>query len=167
MKWNFILLAVLNLMSCGGGNESTASFDCPTVSDNVSWLSYGQFTFQQSGDDSTARDIIANCDWHVYNNHNGGEGDTLQIASPNEEVILVWAFNEFRAYKLSPGWTGQTENGIKIGNTITDLYAQYPTFNSQDGFNHTLVSGSDINVAVSSDINSSISSILSGFYYRN
>jgi len=54
---------------------------CVSCGDTITWTSYGNLNLNSAGRDSTARDIISSCGWHVHNGHNGGYGDTLQIAS--------------------------------------------------------------------------------------
>ena len=142
-------------------------FQCPLLSDNISWNSYGRFIFEDSGRDSTARKIISECNWHVHNNHNGGTGGTLQVASPQESVIMVWAFNDFHAFRVSSGWTGSTEQGIKIGSDIFDLYRLYPGFTTDDGFIHMLDDGGNTRVRVVTNLDNTIAEITVGFYFRN
>ena len=171
----FTGLLTLSLTACGGsggsgggsGGGSSNDFECPATSNNVTWTSYGKFTFQKSGDDSTARTIITKCGWHVHKGHNGGIDDTLQVASANEEVILVWAYNIFYAFRVTGGWTGLTERGVKIGDHITTLYAKYPGFMTSDGTHHFLEEGSDISVSVTSDVHGFIEEIIVGFYFKS
>ena len=118
------------------------------------------------GRDSTARNILTKCGWHVHNNHNGGVGNTLQVASPDESVILVWAFNSFRSYRLSEGWQGKTEKGIGIGDDVFDLYRLYPGFTTDNGSVHWLDDGDDIRVRVESGLDGIITEITAGVYFR-
>ena len=166
----FTLLCILYsvfITGCFHEEEDKGGFTCPTIGDDVTWSSYGSYQFNKSGNDSTARNIISKCGWHVHNNHNGGYGDTLQVASPNGEVILVWAYNSFYAYKLSSGWSGKTERNIKIGDHITTLYGQYPTFTTTNGTDHQLEIGNNINVKATSDDSGFVSTFTVGQYYRN
>jgi hypothetical protein len=106
------------LVGCDG-NDGDDGFSCPACDDNVTINSYGTFEFEKEGDDSTARRIVSECGWHVQGGHNGGIGNTLQVAScGNEGVIFVWAFNDFHAFRVAAGWEGQTEQGTRIGDTL-------------------------------------------------
>ena len=102
---------------------------CPSVTDGVTFSSYGTYIFGHVGDDSVARQIIAQCGWHVFAGHNGGFGDTLQIAPPSEAIILTWAWNNFEKVTLRAGWTGATDRGVRLGDseaTVTMLYPEIP-----------------------------------------
>ena len=99
-----LLLSVFLVTGCGDDED----FRCPSLSDNMSWNSYDGYDFQQEGPESTARRIVSECGWHVFGGHvfgghDGGSGDALQVASPNEEVVFVWAFNDFLAFRLIEG----------------------------------------------------------------
>lgn len=103
------LLLGLFLASCGGGD----SFDCPSCHDEVRSNGYGRFIFGQAGYDSAAREIVDNCEFRIYNGHNGGSGDTLQIAGcyvgDKPGVIFEWAYNSFRRYAVcNPGYKGDS-----------------------------------------------------------
>lgn len=127
----------------GDVGDVVSSFECPSISDNVTWESYGRFKLHDSGPDSAALEIIKECNWHIFGNNSGGVGNTLQIGSPNDEVILVWAYNNFSRFHLSGGWIGTMPGGIRLGDHITSLYAQNPAFKTRDGITHTLSSNSN------------------------
>jgi Repeat of unknown function (DUF5648) len=102
---------------------------CPSVTDGVTFNSYGTDIFGHVGDDSVARQIIAQCGWHVFAGHNGGFGDTLQIAPSSEAIVLTWAWNNFERVTLRAGWTGATDRGVRLGDsqaTATMLYPEIP-----------------------------------------
>lgn len=122
-----LTITALTLTGCQA-LSSGESFRCPTTVDNVTFQSYGAFTMGNSGDDSTARKIVSACNWHVFDNHNGGIGDTLEVASPSEEVVLVWAFSNFSSFRLTPGWTGKTDRGAMLGDSATTFENLYPEF---------------------------------------
>lgn len=115
-------LCVLLMSGC------VEKFHCPTTSDTITWTSYGQFQFGNSGDDSTARNCVSICDWHVYGANNGGTGATLQVASPASEVVFVWAYNNFAQFRVFNGWTGQTDQGVKLGDSKSTFLSHYPGF---------------------------------------
>lgn len=117
-------LAALLAAGCGGA----PAFECPTSGDDVTWTSYGRFTIGGAGSDSTARDCISKCGWSVFGGNNGGVGNTLQIASPNGGVVFAWANNSFSAFRLTSGWTGKTDRGVKIGDSEATFLSHYPEF---------------------------------------
>jgi len=121
------LLASLTLLvyACGG-------FDCPSPSNNITWNSYGRFSFGKMGPDATARSCISSCGWSVFEGNDGGEGNTLQIAAPGDAVVFVWAYNNFAGFRVKEGWTGQTDQGVKLGDSQTTFLAHYPKFTAND-----------------------------------
>lgn len=129
------LFLVLSMaVSCGRKEDDGDNFSCPSISDNATFTSYGPFRVHNSGRDSTARKIISECGWHVYKGHNGGYGDTLEVASPGEEVVLRWAWNAFNWMYLFEGWQGKTAEGIGMGATLSAVQTAYPdlTYYSND-----------------------------------
>jgi hypothetical protein len=128
-----ILLLCLLLLAACAEEEEEFTFHCPRCDETVTWDAYGGFRFGNVGDDATARRLVAECGWHVQGGHNGGVGDTLQVAACSQEgVILVWAFNSLHAVRLADGWTGTTENGIGLGDSVTDFLTVYPDFSRVD-----------------------------------
>jgi hypothetical protein len=82
----------------------------------------GDLCFNRVGGDEAARRLITNCGFQIFNRHNGGVGDTLEIAtciSDNLDpgIVLVWAFNSFTGYRVCrPNFTGSfSEPGFDIG----------------------------------------------------
>lgn len=131
LEWKLLIvmltITALTLTGCQTLNSGDG-FRCPTTADNVTFQSYGAFAMGNSGDDSTARNIVSTCGWHVFDNHNGGTGETLEVASPHEEVVFVWAFNTFSGFRLTPGWTGQTDRKAKLGDSASTFHTLYPEF---------------------------------------
>ena len=111
---------VVSLTACSN------TFSCPSESDNVSLSSYGRFKIGDAGPDATARNCVSHCNWHVFQGSDGGVGNTLQIASPSEDIVFVWAYNDLAGYRVKQGWTGQTDKGVRLGDTITDFQMKYP-----------------------------------------
>jgi hypothetical protein len=122
------------LNSCAIEEEETETGDvcphfyCPTTFELVTWDKYGKIELDDFGWDECARKLISKCGWHVYGGHNGGSGDTLQVATQNEGVILIWAWNNLEWIILKAGWTGTTAEGIGIGATLEEFLAVYPEF---------------------------------------
>jgi hypothetical protein len=125
--WNVALLSLSVLLGCDAFNSPTnPRFDCPSPQNNISWSSYGRFTLSEAGSDSTARQIVSECGWHVFGGHDGGFGDTLQVAPPGEEVVLVWAFNSFSMFVVGDGWGGATHRGSRIGDSRASFEGNHP-----------------------------------------
>ena len=120
----------LVLAGCGGdggsGNSGSSGSECPSCSAKTTDTSFGPFKFDAAGNDSTARRFVAECGFVVSGGHNGGFGDTLQVIGCDGGIELVWAFEEFSAYRVSTGWRGQTNRGVKIGQTCADVFARDP-----------------------------------------
>lgn len=132
MKKDTLLVILIILLifttACIRDDEEEDKFSSPSLSDNITWRSFGKFELKNEGSDKTARRIINDFGWHVYDRHNGGYGDTLQIASPNEAVIFVWAYNTFYGFVVTKGWTGITENGAYIGIDRITFHKLHPEF---------------------------------------
>jgi len=119
--------SLIVLVGCRWLNPNSPSNDvCPNTDDTVSFSGYGTYKFRHSGSDSTARRIVSDCDWHVYQDHNGGIGDTLEVASPDEDVIMIWAYNDFERVILQKGWDGETDRGVRLGDSQERVLALYP-----------------------------------------
>ena len=121
-----MFLFVLTITSALGCGSSGAKFACPSLNDNVTWASYGRFNFGSSGDDSTARQCVSNCGWSIFEGHDGGTGDTLQVASPSTAVVFSWAYRNFAGFRVTAGWTGKTDRGAKLGDSIAHFQGLYP-----------------------------------------
>jgi len=160
-----LLITLLAMAGCQA-LSSGDNFRCPTTADNVTFQSYGRFSMGNSGDDSTARKIISNCNWHVFDNHNGGIGETLEVASPNEEVVLVWAFNSFSGFRLTPKWSGKTDKGAKLGDSAATFHNLYPDFTVVSPQLSTFNSnGTDIEAHF--DQAGNLAELLVGNFFRN
>jgi hypothetical protein len=122
-----LILGFISVLVSGCGPLGLG-FNCPSLNDNVTWTSYGRFQFRNAGDDSTARKCVSHCGWHVFQGNDGGVGSTLQVASPGEEVVFAWAYNQFSAYRVVNGWTGQTDRGVRLGDSLTTFQNRYPEF---------------------------------------
>ncbi len=78
----FHLLILSMVIVFFGCNLEDDGFDgCVTCADTITWKSYGRYSFNNAGSDSTAWAIVDDCGWHVHSGHAGGYGDTLQVAS--------------------------------------------------------------------------------------
>lgn len=108
---------------------------CPTCNDTLTPDGYGQWRFNNTGPDGTYTlyntdpnfvRIIGDCGWTIYNHHDGGIGDTYEVTSCNQGVILKWAYKVFREATVQEGWYGCTDKGIRIGDSFTTVYEAYP-----------------------------------------
>ena len=141
-------------------------FQCPPCNATVTWNSYGDFEFTKEGDDATARRLVSECNWHVQGGHNGGVGETLQVAAcGNEGVTLGWAFNEFHAFRLADGWQGKTKEGIGIGASLADFLAVYRNFTQTNSTSYQL-SKDDVNVEANFDQNGTLKELIVGDFFR-
>lgn len=117
-------------------NASCPNFYCPSAGENTTFDNYGRLQIGNFGNDSCARKLVDRCGWHVYNGHNGGYGDTLEVAPPGEEVVLRWAWNNFSWMYFFSGWTGETSKGIGMGSSLSEVQAAYPglTYYTTDNY---------------------------------
>jgi hypothetical protein len=127
-----LLIILFSVSACNHKKRIESSF-CPIIYDDITWTSYGDFNLNAEGRDATAWRIVDECGWHIYNNHTGGYGDTLEVASENEEVVFVWAYNDFYGFDVTSGWYGQTKEGIRMGDHVTLFADAYPYFQFLSG----------------------------------
>ena len=113
-----------------------SGFRCPSVSGDVTWSSYKIHQERNLvfgvDKDRIARRILANCNWQIFRGHEGGGGDSLQIVSPKGEVVFVHAFDEFSGFRVTRGWKGKTEKGIRIGASVDQFLKAYPEFTKEE-----------------------------------
>ncbi len=140
--------------------------NCPSIGDNITWNSYGSFELNNEGRDSSARRIVSECGWHVYNGHNGGYGGTLQIASPGEEVIFVWAYNSFYGFMLNNGWKGSTHNGAMMHDHVSNFYGLHPEF-SYESRGWAKYDNEGTSADAYFDDGDFLEKIYVGYYFRN
>ena len=138
---------------------------CPTVYNDITWNSYGNFNLNDEGSDDTAWRIVDECGWHIFNNHTGGYGDTLQVASENEEVMFIWAYNDFYGFSVTNGWQGQTSKGIRMGDHVTLFADAYPYFRFLSG-TLAVYQGRSTRVYAYFDNNGFLEKIYVGYYLR-
>lgn len=103
-------------------------FQCPNRDDEISWRMYGGWKLQDEGNDSIAKKLRNECGWEVWNEHEGGYGDTYQVSKFGGGLIFIWAWNNFSGFIASKGWEGKTEEGIKLGDSIGTFLDTYPYF---------------------------------------
>lgn len=102
---------------------------CPEMNDSITWTSFGNWSFNLCGDDDFAKNLITECKWNIYKNHNGGEGDVLEISSDTaNSIVFCWSDNNFTSFLVKEGWLGQSEKGIIIGSKFSEFINMYPEF---------------------------------------
>lgn len=126
----FFLVITITIASCSYQNNYKKRImpGCPSIDDNVTWQSYGAFKLMEAGQNHIARQIVSECGWHIFDEHNGKNGDTLQITSPDEEVVLVWVDNTFYGFVLNEGWMGATHKGVGMYEHNSNFYKLHPEF---------------------------------------
>lgn len=110
-----LILTLTLLSACGGGGDN-----CPSCHDDARGDGYGGLVFGSAGDDSNARDLKDECGFDIYNNHNGGGGDTLEIAGcysgGTPGLVLAWAYQSFSSYRIcNPGYSGDLSTPLAPG----------------------------------------------------
>ncbi|MFH1592663.1 MAG: Ig-like domain-containing protein [Candidatus Woesearchaeota archaeon] len=65
-------------------------------------------------------------DFDIFEGHDGGYGDTLEMRSINGGVHLLWSYNNLGHVFVGPGWTGETNRRIGIGDNLEDFLRAYP-----------------------------------------
>jgi hypothetical protein len=141
------------------------AFDCPSDKDNVSWTSYGRLQFGGSGPDLTARKIISHCSCNVFEGHDGGLFDTLELSPRSHSFVLVWAHNAFSGYRVTSGWKGVTDRGVRLGDSAATFQRLYPEFTVISSQLSTYNDGT-IRVEAHFDPNGLLDEILVGNYFR-
>ena len=117
-------------------------FRCPSYSGVVTWNSYDGIVLEDFGDDDFGWRLESDCGWQIYNEHRGGWGGILALCScvglDEPGIIFVWAWNSFSEFHLAEGWTGETVEGIRIGDSLDDFLAVYPDFVQEYGSSYVL-----------------------------
>lgn len=68
-----------------------------------------------------------NPDYQIYENHTGGQGDTLEFVSYNRGIYLQWAWATLMTISVFNSWSGEVEgSGIKLGSSLEDFLSKYP-----------------------------------------
>lgn len=122
------IIVAFGLWGCGNSPTSPSEipFQCPAEDSTLSWTAFGGYQFQNAGYDD--RRFVTSCGWHIYQDHEGGTGDTFEIESPNQAVQMVWAYGKFRSITVTKKWTGATAKGARMGDTKDGFKLLYPEF---------------------------------------
>jgi hypothetical protein len=67
-------------------------------------------------------------DYSVMSNHTGGYGQTLEYLGCNGDnsIWLQWAYDSFLTLAARAPWSGQTDRGLHIGDTLARFQTLYP-----------------------------------------
>lgn len=70
---------------------------------------------------------LVNCEgFDYFKNHKGGTGDTLQIAGYGDSIHLRWAYGALANITTQNSWTGQTDKGLRLGDSLDTFQGLYP-----------------------------------------
>lgn len=98
---------------------------CISCSDNVScngigcWLEFGM-------GDADYTLVTKECKFDYYEEHRGGWGNILVLQKCQGGLLLSWSHNQMDGIYLSKGWTGQTDKGLKISDSLKKFQKLYP-----------------------------------------
>jgi len=160
------IIWVCLLLSCGKNDDTGFHFYCPSCNETITWQSYGNFVFKGSGDDSMGWKLKSDCGWSIYNGHEGGYGETLELSSCGSNgVIFVWAYQTFYAFRVAEGWQGKTKEGIGIGDSLTNFLNAYPNFINTGAQEYSYTSG-DVQVKAKFDSQDKLEELIVGQYFR-
>lgn len=70
--------------------------------------------------------LVDKCNFTYYKEHKGGYGNTLQLESCDGGLLLYWAWDSLKSIYVANGWTGETDRGLKIGDTLEQFKMLYP-----------------------------------------
>lgn len=82
-----------------------------------------------------------------------------------EGVVLVWAYQNFNGFRVREGWTGSTNNGIRIGSTLQGFLSAYDYFEEQDSGSYKYEED-DVKVIATFDQNNELEELMVGHYFR-
>ncbi len=118
--------------------DSGTAVICPSCDELLTWdttsfdnSTYGEIGTVNDWGDAYAYKMLDECPgWSIFEGHAGGTGDTLQISSCDDGVVLIWAYEWFTSIHVSQGWTGTTSTQIAIGSSYQDFVQAYPDYDS-------------------------------------
>lgn len=131
-----VIFSIIFLSTCNYDNTLIKLPNCPTCADNVSWDGYGEWRFREVGYDGSngsSLNIEMDCGWRIYENNEGGIGETYQVYSCDTGVIFIWRWSNLGAVVLGKGWEGSTTEGIRIGDSMSKFLSTYDYFEPYEG----------------------------------
>jgi len=104
---------------------------CPEVSSNLSIPAaiLGEWRLKHEGNDGLSVDgvsLISSCQWTINGTENGGVGNPYAVKNSNESILLRWENNQLYQFEIDLGWTGSTEKGIVMGDSLPKVQTAYP-----------------------------------------
>ncbi len=108
---------------------------CPTGSETITWDSYGNWDLLSEGYDgysSEGLNLESDCGWKILGAYSGGVGNIYVIYSQDTAITFVWEWGTLSTIKLKSGWTGSTQDGIKMGDSISKFLEIYSYFEIVD-----------------------------------
>lgn len=164
----FFLVITIAITSCSYTHnyKKKTMPSCPSIDDNVTWQSYGAFKLMEAGQNHIARQIVLECGWHIFDGHDGKDGNTIQIASQDEEVILIWEYDTFYGFILNEGWMGATHKGAGMYEHNSNFYKLHSEFR---GKNYSLSTYEYKNIFVSAYFSKRnfLEKIYVGHFFKN
>ncbi len=67
------------------------------------------------------------CGFDYYQGHAGGYGDTLELIGCNDQVWMEWSYGKLGTIAVNSGFSGPTEAGVRMGDSLDALIAAYPS----------------------------------------
>ncbi|MEI8090721.1 MAG: hypothetical protein WCG98_00190 [bacterium] len=119
---------VLGMLACK--KEEPEPKNCPSTTDNLNVLecTLGEWKLNHEGNDGFSedgRDVRASCGWTYNGGETGGVGNTYALKNADGSIILRWKGRWLAEFEVHPGWTGSTEAGIQMGDSINKVLTAY------------------------------------------
>lgn len=96
--------------------------ECLSCSATVDFGGIGRFRLGMPDADW----LVQSCGFAIHQGHAGGYGDTLEMTGCGAGIYLHWRYNSLAQIDLETGWSGQTDRGIRPGETRQGVLAAYP-----------------------------------------
>jgi|GEM_PF-4747791 len=127
------------LFACQKEEEKPYPGSCPNIDDQILWennvLKYGEWELQKVGFDGYYCFVINegihlknNCGWETHGNETGGVGKTYAVFNWDTAVLFRWAYGKFYSFTVDDKWKGETEKGIKMGDSLSKFLRVYDNF---------------------------------------
>ena len=113
-----------------GNDDYKLTRDLPKATDNIVFDEHARMgDFQIGTGEYIGVDkwLAENPDYALYNNHDGGLGDTLEFYSSSRGIYLQWAWASLITIAVLNGWQGKVNGSeIRIRSTKEEFLAKYP-----------------------------------------
>jgi hypothetical protein len=137
MNTRILILGMILVAAILSDCEKDNDHPCPLCDQDITWDSYGDWTLQDEGGDGNSSNtgstqdpvnLIMDCGWRIHGNSTGGTGKIYAAFSCDTTVIFVWTWSSFTLFRVDERWAGQTEEGIRMGDSMDKFLATYPDF---------------------------------------